>query len=88
MQESATDLRRCSKCKSTILLKYFETNRKGELYRTCNNCRKTNKIYQETHKEETKTKYRQRQLERAEIEELNKIIKDYYEYKANKNQTP
>ena len=37
---SVENLKRCSNCKCTLLLKYFETNKKGELFKTCNNCRK------------------------------------------------
>ena len=33
------DLKTCSRCRCTILLKYFETNRKGQFFKTCNNCR-------------------------------------------------
>ena len=33
------DLRKCSRCHSTKLEKYFSTNVKGELYKICNNCR-------------------------------------------------
>ena len=32
-------LKRCSRCGCTLLLKYFETNRKGELFKLCNGCR-------------------------------------------------
>ena len=32
-------LSKCSKCQSTMLLKYFSVNKKGELYKTCDNCR-------------------------------------------------
>ena len=31
-------LKQCTRCHSTILLKYFDTNRKGELYKTCKSC--------------------------------------------------
>jgi hypothetical protein len=33
------DLKTCSRCRCTLLLKYFDTNRKGQLFKTCNNCR-------------------------------------------------
>ncbi len=44
MSDSTNELRTCSRCKSTILLKYFEINRKGELYKLCNNCRNNKPI--------------------------------------------
>ena len=36
------ELKRCSRCGSSMLLKYVERNRKGELFKTCNRCRKKN----------------------------------------------
>ena len=33
------DLRKCSRCHSTKLDKYFSYNVKGELFKTCDNCR-------------------------------------------------
>ena len=33
-------VKQCSRCKCTLMVdKYFETNRKGELYKLCNGCR-------------------------------------------------
>ena len=44
MSATSITLKRCSKCKCTLLLdKYFEINRKGEYYKTCNGCRATGK---------------------------------------------
>ena len=39
MSVEICDLKRCSRCGCTLLLKYFETNRKGELFKLCNGCR-------------------------------------------------
>ena len=33
------ELKQCSKCHSTKLPEYFGTNVKGELFKTCINCR-------------------------------------------------
>ena len=33
-------LKKCSRCKSTILLKYFSKNRKGEYFKCCDGCKK------------------------------------------------
>jgi hypothetical protein len=33
------ELKTCSRCRCTLLLKYFDTNRKGQLFKLCNNCR-------------------------------------------------
>jgi hypothetical protein len=37
-------LRRCSRCKCTMLLKYFSENKKGELFKICDKCREKNKV--------------------------------------------
>ena len=39
MSEEISKLRMCTKCRCTILESFFETNRKGELFKTCNTCR-------------------------------------------------
>ena len=38
-----SNLKKCSRCHSNILLEFFEKNRKGELYKTCNSCRGINR---------------------------------------------
>ena len=37
------NLRKCSRCKSEIDISYFGMSRKKEAYKTCDNCRNTNK---------------------------------------------
>ena len=37
-----TNLRECTRCKSTIDISYFGINRKKEPYKTCENCRNKN----------------------------------------------
>jgi hypothetical protein len=39
MNSGQSDLMRCAKCGSTMLASFFDFNRKGCRYRTCNNCR-------------------------------------------------
>jgi hypothetical protein len=39
MSEVLVNLRVCSRCHSTVLTEYFEKNRKGQWFRTCNSCR-------------------------------------------------
>ena len=51
MSVEICDLKRCSRCGCTLLLKYFETNRKGELFKLCIGCRGK-------HKEECKRSVR------------------------------
>ena len=38
MSDNANELKQCTRCHSTILLKYFDINRNGEYYKTCRNC--------------------------------------------------
>ena len=58
-----TELRKCSRCTSTVEIKYLSVNRKGEYFKTCDTCRKKrnakqqephrreyNKLYYEEHK--------------------------------------
>jgi len=33
------EVKRCSRCHSSLLLEYYQKNRKGEYYKTCNTCR-------------------------------------------------
>ena len=58
-----SNLKQCSRCHSNILLEFFEKNRKGELYKTCNSCRGINrdaiKKYRENNAEELNEKSRQ-----------------------------
>ena len=47
MSNNANELKQCTRCHSTILLQYFEKNRKGEYFKTCNSCRTyRNKYYE------------------------------------------
>ena len=39
MEEVKEELKRCSHCKSTMLLSYYDKNKKGEYFKTCNTCR-------------------------------------------------
>ena len=50
-------LRTCSRCHSTKLEKrYFGFNKKGELYKLCNNCRMTRETYIENYNSEIRAK--------------------------------
>ena len=75
MQTNAKELRQCTRCHSTILLEYFETNRKGELYKSCNNCRKNDKKYKDTHQEQIK-EYRDSRKE--ETKEYGEAYREFY----------
>ncbi len=39
MSQTKPELKICSRCHSKLLLQYFSTNRIGELYKLCDNCR-------------------------------------------------
>ena len=43
-----TELRKCSRCRSTIELKHFSLNRKGEHNKTCDGCLSKTREYQRT----------------------------------------
>ena len=65
------ELKQCSRCHSNILLEHFEKNRQGQLFKTCNNCRRVNRElfsnYREQHREkelERNRQYRQNNTER------------------------
>ena len=45
MSENNLELKQCTRCHSTCTLEYFEKNRKGEYFSTCNNCRKKRNEY-------------------------------------------
>ena len=46
MSENKVELKQCTRCHSTCTLDYFEKNRKGEYFNTCNKCRTKNTEYQ------------------------------------------
>ena len=66
MSESS-NLKQCSRCPSNILLEFFERNRKGELYKTCNSCRDINrnafKQYRENNTEKENERKRQYRID-------------------------
>ncbi len=39
MSDPKPELIKCTRCRSKLLMQYFTTNRQGELYKLCNNCR-------------------------------------------------
>ena len=75
MQDTSNnkELKTCSRCHTTKLLEYFGTNTKGELFKTCNNCRKNDKKYKDTHKDEIKEKNKKyREENKEELKEKDK----------------
>ena len=54
-KNTMTELRKCSRCKSEIELNYFGINRKGEPYKTCDNCRNKHKYVKVTQEENDNT---------------------------------
>jgi hypothetical protein len=38
-EEKMNQLKKCSRCRSEILIKFFSMNRKGAYFKTCDNCR-------------------------------------------------
>lgn len=48
---TSVELRKCTRCHSKIMLSYYSKNRKGLYFKTCDKCRKYNKIYHVNNKE-------------------------------------
>ena len=69
MAEQKPELRQCTRCHSNILLQYFELNRKGELFKLCNNCRTTRRNQKAIYRENNRDKIL---LEQAEYRYYNK----------------
>ena len=51
MSEVKPELKQCSRCHSTCTLEHFEMNRKGELFKLCNNCRSKKREENNTYRE-------------------------------------
>ena len=55
MGEVKPDSKQCSKCNSICNLEQFETNRQGEWFKTCSNCRsykrQINQTYRNNHRD-------------------------------------
>ena len=66
MSDLKPELKTCSRCHSKLLLQYFSTNRQGELYKLCNNCR----VPPDQHK-----------LDETKKERLTKLLKQQEEKK-------
>jgi len=78
------ELKQCSRCHSTITLDHFETNRKGEFFKTCNNCRTKRTKYQQTYNEQNKERVQQYRAEYSkEYREKHKV--ELKEYEKNRN---
>ena len=79
--EEIMELKQCSRCHSKCILEHFEKNRKGEWFKTCNNCRKVNrdsfKNYREEHKEQELQRNRQYRANNIEI--VREIKKQYHQ---------
>ena len=88
MSQVKPELKQCSRCHSTCALEHFEKNRKGEWFKTCNNCRKRNgkdnKTYYNNHKEELLDKCRI--YKEQHKEETQQRAKEYREQNQEKIQ--
>ena len=69
MAEQKPELNKCTRCHSNILLHFFELNRKGELFKLCNNCRATRRNQKAIYRENNRDKIL---LEQAEYRYYNK----------------
>ncbi len=59
MFNNANEVKKCTRCNSTVLLQYFDTNRKGELFKTCNNCRNRSKKHYADNSDKLNEYYRE-----------------------------
>ena len=79
MSEVQPELKQCSRCHSTCTLEHFEKNRKNEWFKTCNNCRKCKKEYDQQNRDDILyRKWIYRENNKDKIREYNK------QYKQNK----
>lgn len=85
--EVKMELRKCVHCKCKLLLHtYFEKNRKGEWYRTCNGCREKARIQSKAYRENNKKKCREYyEANKDRIREHRKAYgKTYYQENKEK----
>ena len=59
MPKKLNNLRECVRCHCTKLEKYFSTNTKGELYKTCDHCREQKMTHRENNRNKIKS-YREK----------------------------
>ena len=77
MSEFKPELKQCSRCHSSCTLEHFEKNRKGECFKTCNNCRTNKQNYRIEHQEEISTKIKQwRNNNKDKVQQYNKTYID------------
>ena len=78
--EQTSELKQCSRCHSTCSLAHFDTNRKGEWFKTCNNCGRFSRERQnttDTIREKQRQNYKLRSD--AEIEARREYRRKYRE---------
>ena len=56
--ENGEQLRKCSKCRCTLLIKYFKVNRKGDYTKTCDDCRAYSKKVRGEMRERNKERFK------------------------------
>ena len=63
MQNTATEMRECVGCKTTMSLDDFEKNKKGVSFKTCMHCRRNHqgrkKIIQKMYREDSRERIRE-----------------------------
>ena len=59
MTDETENMRRCIKCKSSLILEQFTINEKGEHHKTCNTCCIKKKEFYETNKEAIANQYKE-----------------------------
>lgn len=75
------ELRKCSKCKSSVLLLgYFSKNRKGEYYKTCDTCRENRKAIDQRYREKNKETIKENHKKHRDTNK-EKMIERWKEYR-------
>ena len=87
MQNAATEMIIRSTCKSIRLLECSDMNKKGKLFKTCNYCRKNDKIYEDKHKDISKGQAKlYYESHKEEIKEQRKAYGDTHKEEIKERQ--
>ena len=78
------ELRKCSDCRCTMLLKYFSENKKGDLYKCCDGCRAKRTAKRNTPEGKLKEKERKAKFYKEDKTLISNRVKLYRESNPEK----
>ena len=85
MSQDNQELRKCSKCRCTILLEtYFSKNRKGEYKKVCDGCSAKVKKYREENKDKVK-EWKKKEYQKHKEHIKTKAREYHHQYKERNN---